>query len=122
MDINELYNIACDIAKENVISKKSSYGKVAVVLLSEDNNIYKGLNFKTTCNVGFCAETSAIAQMLLNNETKIKKLVAVYEGGDIISPCGKCREQLYQLNHENLKCEILLKDRITTLEELLPES
>ena len=45
----------------------------------------------------------------------------VYNGNEIISPCGKCREQIYQLNHDNLDCEILLSDRIVKLKELLPE-
>ena len=121
MNFDDLYNIACENAKEIKLTNKSSYGKVATAVLTKDGNIYIGTCFKTTCNVGFCAEESAIAQMLRNNETEISKMVAVYDSGEIISPCGKCREQIYQLNPNNLKCEILLKDRITTLEELLPE-
>ena len=122
MDFKELYSIASSLSKETKINEKSSYGKVAVVCETKEGKIYKGLCFKTTCNVGFCAETAVIAQMILNNETVVKKLVAVYNGNEIVSPCGKCREQLFQLNVENLKCEILLKDKVVTLEELLPES
>ncbi len=121
MDFEELYNIAKNLSNEIVLNNKSSYGKVAVACLTDSGNLYKGLCFKTTCNVGFCAETSIIAQMLLNGETKIVKLVAVYNGNEIISPCGKCREQIYQLNHENLNCEILLNNKIVLLKDLLPE-
>ena len=121
MNFDDLYKIAKQNAKEIKLTNKSSYGKVAVALLTKNSNLYIGTCFKTTCNVGFCAEESAIAQMLRNNETEIIKLIAVYEDGEIISPCGKCREQMYQLNPQNLKCEILLKDRITTLKELLPD-
>lgn len=121
MNFNELYNIAKELSKEIVLNDKSSYGKVAVACLTDKNNLYTGLCFKTTCNVGFCAETSVIAQMLLKGETKITKLVAVYNGNEIISPCGKCREQIYQLNHSNLDCEILLKDKVILLKDLLPE-
>lgn len=121
MNFDDLYKIAKQNAKEIKLTNKSSYGKVAVALLTKNGNLYIGTCFKTTCNVGFCAEESAIAQMLRNNETEIIKLIAVYENGEIISPCGKCREQMYQLNPQNLKCEILLKDRITTLKELLPD-
>lgn len=121
MNFDDLYKIANQNAKEIKLTNKSSYGKVAVALLTKNGNLYIGTCFKTTCNVGFCAEESAIAQMLRNNETEIIKLIAVYENGEIISPCGKCREQMYQLNPQNLKCEILLKDRITTLKELLPD-
>ena len=121
MNFNELYNIAKELSKEIFLNDKSSYGKVAVACLTDKNNLYTGLSFKTTCNVGFCAETSIIAQMLLKGETKITKLVAVYNGNEIISPCGKCREQIYQLNHSNLDCEILLQDKVILLKDLLPE-
>ena len=59
--------------------------------------------------------------MLVKGETRIAKLVAVYNGDEIVSPCGKCREQIYQLNHENLNCEIMLKDKTMLLKDLLPE-
>lgn len=121
MDFDQLLQIAKNLSKEIIINDKSSYGKVAAVILTENNNIYTGLSFKTTCNVGFCAETSAIAQMLLKGETKIKKLVAVYEGEKVVSPCGKCREQIYQLDHDNINCEVLLEDKTMFLKDLLPE-
>lgn len=121
MEFNELYELAKKKSKEITLNNKSSYGKVAVACITDKNNLYTGLNFKTTCNVGFCAETSVIAQMILKGETKIKKLVAVYNGNEIVSPCGKCREQIYQLNHDNLECEIFLGDKIVLLKDLLPE-
>ena len=117
MNFEELYNVAKKLSKEIILNDKSSYGKVAVACLTDSGNLYTGL----CCNVGFCAETSVIAQMLLKGETKITKLVAVYNGSEIISPCGKCREQIYQLNHDNLNCEILLNDKTILLKDLLPE-
>ena len=121
MTFAELYNIAKTLSKEIILNEKSSYGKVAVACLSATGNLYTGISFKTTCNVGFCAETSVIAQMLMKGESEIKKLIAVYNGSEIISPCGKCREQLYQLNHKNLNCEIMLDKKVVTLKDLLPE-
>ena len=122
MNFDELYNIAKKLSKEIILNEKSSYGKVAVACVTDKNNLYTGVCFKTTCNVGFCAETAVIAQMLLNNETRITKLVAVYKGEEIVSPCGSCREQIYQLNHDNLNCEIMLQDKVMLLKDLLPES
>lgn len=121
MDFNELFEMAKKLSKEIFLNEKSSYGKVAVVCLTDKNNIYTGLCFKTTCNVGFCAETAVIAKMISNSETRITKLIAVYNGNEIVSPCGKCREQIYQLNNDNINCEIMLKDKIVKLEDLLPE-
>lgn len=122
IDFNDLYNIANTLANEKQLNDKTYIGRVAVALLTSNNNIYTGVCLKTTCALSFCAETAAIANMLTNNESHIIKLVAVYEGGQIISPCGHCRELIYQINHNNIECEILLENnRIVTLENLLPE-
>ena len=34
--------------------------------------------------------------------------------------CGRCREFMYQINHDNLKTQVLLKSGTVTLEALLP--
>ena len=47
-------------------------------------------------------------------------MVAVSEWDDIIPPCGRCREFIYQINNENINCEVMLKDKIVTLDYLLP--
>ena len=61
----------------------------------------------TDCDLGFCAEHSAIANMILNGEYIIKKIVAVHKD-KIYPPCGRCRELMYQLNRENREAEIIL--------------
>ena len=121
MDFDELYNLANKLAKEERLNDKTWIGKVASVLLTADNNIYSGICLKTTCSLGFCAEEAAISEMLKNKESRIIKIVAVYDDGEVVSPCGKCRELIYQINHNNLKCEVLLQDKIVTLDSLLPE-
>lgn len=121
MEFQELYEIANKFAKEEKIEEHTYISEVAVAVLSASDKVYIGKSIKTTCSLGLCAENVAMANMILNRETQIKKLVAVYEGGKIISPCGKCREFLYQMNHKNLKCEIMIgKNQIVTLQELLP--
>ena len=45
----------------------------------------------------------------------------VYTGICIDAPCGRCREFLYQLNHDNLDCIVVLESREVQLKELLPE-
>ena len=121
MSFDELYKIADSLSKKTIINDKSSYGNVAVACEADNGKVYKGISFKTTCNVGFCAETIVIGQMLLDGVTKINKLVAIHNKENLVSPCGKCREQIYQLNKSNLDCEIMLKDKIIKLRDLLPE-
>lgn len=123
MDFKELYSIANNLAREKKIEEHTYISEVAVALVSEKGNIYTGRSIKTTCALGLCAENVAVANMIINNESVIKKMLAVYEGGKIISPCGKCREFMYQINHKNMDCEIMIaRDRIVKLKDLLPES
>jgi len=105
--------------REN-LSPQCSAGIVACALLTDMGHIYTGINIDTDCGMGFCAEHSAISQMLLHGESHIAKIVAVTEDM-IIPPCGRCRELIYQINHENIKAEVMVDDDvIKPLSELLP--
>jgi cytidine deaminase len=82
---------------------------------------YTGVCIDTPSSMGFCAEHSAIAQMIINEESRIAKIVAVGEKGKIYPPCGRCREFIYQINYENLEAEVLIAEhKIVKLKELLP--
>ena len=68
----------------------------------------------------FCAEHSAIADMLKAGESKIVKLVSASQNSVVVS-CGRCLEFIRQINEENVNTKILLQDNtIKTLDELLP--
>ena len=103
----------------------SSMGGVGCSLVSSEGNIYTGVCIDTSSSMGFCAEHNAIGSMITAGEYKIEKIVAVWkdEDGDlfILSPCGRCREFMYQINKENLDTDVILdKDKVVKLEELLP--
>jgi cytidine deaminase len=75
--------------------------------------------------MGFCAEHNAIGAMITAGEYKIKKIVAVWKDKEnnifIMSPCGRCREFMRQIDDENLETDVILeKDRTVKLKDLLP--
>lgn len=95
-------------------------GSVAAALVTEAGNLYRGICLDLSCGIGFCAEHAAIASMLLNRETIIRKIVAVSDR-EILPPCGRCRELMLQVDCRNGECEVLLPMGITRkLKELLP--
>ena len=97
-------------------------GSVAAALLTEAGNVYTGICVDVACGIGFCAEHSAVAAMLLNRETVVTKIVAV-TADEILPPCGRCRELLQQVDARNLDCEVILPDGLVLLlRELLPHS
>ena len=64
-----------------------------------------------------CAERNAIANMITNGESRIRKLVAVMPDGNVGLPCGACREYMMQLDQNSKEIEILeeLDSRTTVL-------
>ena len=89
-------------------------------MLTDKGNIYTGVYIEAKCGIGFCAEHSAIAEMIKHGETRIVKIVSAKKG-QIYPPCGRCRELIRMLDEENLKTEVLLEDgKVVTIGELLP--
>ncbi|AYW49947.1 cytidine deaminase [Tetragenococcus halophilus] len=122
MENQKLYEIA--LAQMNPIQLRQlgTAGHVACALESIDGSIYTGVCIDMPCSIGLCAEQAAIAEMLKSGMTQIIKLIAVYEDGSILPPCGRCREFISQLDNNNNRTKILLPAlRETSLNELLPE-
>ena len=70
-----------------------------------------------------CAERNALSTMVTNGDSQIEKVVCIGSKGNIMLPCGVCREFMMQLNKENRNAEILSdfeKLDIITLDKLLP--
>lgn len=121
MNKEELYKIALATINHMELEHKGECGQVACALETVDGNIYTGINIDLACNLGFCAEQSAMSSMLKNKETKIKQIIAVYENGNILPPCGRCREFMMQIDKKNVDTIIIMPDfKTTTLHELLP--
>ena len=65
------------------------------------------------------------AAMVTAGEYRIVKIVAVWQDdkGDtyILSPCGRCREFIRQMDESNIETRVILDtDKVVTLAELLP--
>ena len=120
MEFPELVKIARDTLNPRKLSDTSEAGSVAAALITTSGNVYKGVCIDTPCSMGFCAEHAAIAAMITSGENRIEKIVAICDGVGIVSPCGRCREFMYQINHENSNTEIMIATGVVKLDELLP--
>ena len=119
-DFEILLNEAKKLINRVELNKYITYGGVASALMTDKGNIYTGVYIEAKCGIGFCAEHSAIADMIKHGETKIVKIVSAKKG-QIYPPCGRCRELIRMLDEENLKTKVLLEDgKVITIGELLP--
>lgn len=120
--MKDLYDIALCMVKTINLKKNGKAGHVACALETVSGIVYTGICIDVPCSIGICAEQAAIAEMLKHGETKIKRIVAVYEDGSILSPCGRCRELISQLDLDNENTVVAINnDQKVTLKELLPE-
>ena len=99
-------------------------GDVGCALITDKGNLYLGVCIDTSSGMGFCAEHNAIGSMTTAGESKIKKIVAVSKNKNdayILSPCGRCREFMRQIDDDNLETRVILSEnKEITLKELLP--
>lgn len=103
-------------------------GDVAAALVTDRGNIYYGVCLDPGSSIGFCAERSAIAQMVANKEYTVKKIVAVWNNNPaknlyVLPPCGACREFMKQICSDGLDIQVVVSEKETIpLRDLLPRS
>ena len=84
--------------------------------------VYTGINLDLACGIGFCAEHSAVAEMLKSRETVVRRIVAV-NAERIVAPCGRCRELLVQVDPPQPRLRsAAARRRVGELRELLPNA
>ena len=130
MEITDDVLLKCAIeatkkARQVAGSRQARYwqfmGYVGAALITDRGNVYTGINISLYCGIGFCAEHSAVAEMIKNGETKIRTIVAATAEGNVLPPCGRCREMIYQIDEANLATAVLTGNGgKQPLRELLP--
>ncbi len=117
----DLYNIAIASNISDSISPFISTGEITCVLLSENNNIYKGMNIIEDNKIKVTAEESAIASLLSSGDKKIKKMVIVTALGEVIEPSTRIFNTIFDLS-DNM--EVLIDANTLeykTIDELMPD-
>jgi len=118
--MNDLISSARQILGEFELTENSKAGSVAAALKTEAGIVYTGISLDMACGVGFCAEHSAIAEMLKHRERLISEIVAVNDQG-ILPPCGRCRELMLQVSSANANTMVAIAEgKSVPLRELLP--
>ena len=118
---DQLYEKAKSVINARRISERAEAGGVGAAILAESGNVYTGVCIDTGSSMGFCAEHAAAAAMITAGESRILKVIAVDWDGQIIPPCGRCREFINQIHDENLDAEAMVAEGvIMTIGNLLP--
>ena len=99
---------------------------VGAAVRGESGALYPGCNVENAAfPLGSCAEASAISAMVMAGERRILEVLVIGKGPALVSPCGGCRQRLYEFADDTTPVHICDSDglrRTVTLGELLPMS
>jgi cytidine deaminase len=116
-------------AKSARLKAYAPYSKflVGAAVRDEHGNIHGGCNIENAAYPqGWCAETSAIAAMIMSGGHAITEMAVIGTGDLLCTPCGGCRQKIREFAKGNVKIHMCGEDgkvkQTFTLDELLPAS
>ena len=100
---------------------------VGAAVRDERGQIHGGCNIENAAYPqGWCAETSAIAAMIMSGGHAITEMAVIGTGDLLCTPCGGCRQKIREFAKGNVKIHMCGEDgklkQTFTLDELLPAS
>jgi cytidine deaminase len=117
-----------DAARAVMAQAHVPYSKLPVgaAIRSDSGKIYAGCNIENASfPEGWCAETSAIAHMVVAGERKIAAVAVLSEMMPRITPCGGCRQRLKEFGSASTLvhlCDATGVVETITLGDLLPKA
>lgn len=117
-----------ELAREAMRKAHAPYSRfhVGAVMKGANGRLYAGCNVENAAYPeGCCAETAAIAAMVMDGEAKITEVLVMGAGAALVTPCGGCRQRIREFAADSVPIHICSPDELrqtVTLGELLPLS
>lgn len=87
---DEVVRAARQIIDERYVPDRHCIGSA---LRTKTGGLYVGVHVEANCGrIAVCGEAIAIGAAATGGDTEIAQIVAVTESGDVVPPCGMCRE------------------------------
>ncbi|MFJ2767522.1 cytidine deaminase [Streptomyces sp. NPDC087300] len=94
---------------------------VGAAALADDGRTVSGCNVENASyGLGLCAECGLISQLQLTGGGRLTHFTCVDGKGEILMPCGRCRQLLYEFGGAGLLLET--SSGVRTLGDLLPDA
>ena len=107
-------------AMESAYAPYSRY-RVGAAALVSDGRIVTGCNVENASyGVGLCAECGLVSQLQLTGGGQLVAFVCVNGHGEVIMPCGRCRQLLWE--HGGAEMLIDTPEGICTFDTVLPQA
>ena len=107
-------------ALQHAYTPYSNY-PVGAAALVDDGRVVTGANIENASyGVTLCAECSLVAALYMSGGGKLAAFVCVDGNGDVLMPCGRCRQLLYE--HRTPDMELLTVSGVRSMDQVLPDA
>jgi cytidine deaminase len=111
---------AATTAMESAYAPYSNF-KVGAAALVDDGRVVTGCNVENASyGVGLCAECGLVSQLFLTGGGKIVAAVCVDHAGNVLMPCGRCRQVLWE--HAAADMVMLTVRGVQPMSDVLPDA
>ncbi len=87
----------------------------------DDGRVIVGCNVENAAyGVGLCAECGVVSQLHASGGGRLTHFVCVNGDGDVIMPCGRCRQLLFE--HGGPELLLLTVSGVRPMREVLPDA
>ncbi len=122
MSLEALFDAALR-ARANAHAPYSRFA-VGAALRDERDTLHVGCNVENAAYpVGACAEAGVIAAMVASGGRRIRDIVILGDGPELVTPCGACRQRIREFADARTRIHVAGPDGIRRsfgLDELLP--
>lgn len=89
--------------------------------LVDDGRVVQGCNVENAAyGVALCAECGMVSQLHLSGGGLLTAMVCVNTDGELIMPCGRCRQLLWENGGPTMR--LLTRNGVRTMDEVLPDA
>ncbi|HWJ67426.1 MAG TPA: cytidine deaminase [Nocardioides sp.] len=119
VDWESLQREACEVA-ERAYAPYSGF-RVGAAALVDDGRLVVGCNVENAAyGVTLCAECGLVSQLHATGGGRLTHFVCVNGAGEVIMPCGRCRQLLWENGGPAL--EVLTPAGVQSMEQVLPQA
>jgi len=94
---------------------------VGAAALVDDGRLVSGCNVENASyGVGLCAECALVSALAMSGGGKLIAFTCVDGHGDVLMPCGRCRQLLYEHSAPGMVLETV--SGIRTIDQVLPDA
>lgn len=98
-----------------------SHYPVGAAALVDDGRIVAGCNVENAgYGVALCAECGLVSDLVAGGGGRLVAFVCVNADGELITPCGRCRQLLWE--HGGAGLHVLSPAGLVTMADLLPQA